>query len=507
MRVWQERKYQGDYLDDIRGHWVAGRRRVLMVASTGAGKSRMIGMMAEQMVRKSQERGRPFRMLLMAERRLLVEQLASQMQSVNIPWHVEMANLPNGDEIGNEWVRKDRDAPVWVGSRDTILSRSVRHDWIGLPKFDLLVVDEAHLWERGKSRQLMEMVGAPFVIGPTATPCYSDGTGLGTGNWDAIVEKITMRELVGQGVLVPVRYFAPPELSQKRKTGEKTGVVGDPVKHWFDHAEGRRTVALLSGVKEAYAVRDRYREKGVTAEVIDADTPPKERTRILRSAADGKTLVTIGVGTLNTGVDVPEWEVGQILAKCGSFTKFRQFGGRIMRACPAIGKKYAILLDHSGAVAEHGFLDEPVPWELSEDGDVSERVKKEREAGERANPVCCAKCGCLFAGSPVCPECGAALPKRERKVDPDIGRELLVEVDAPQESPGQFAMRKQREWTVFLRMCVAKGWPAKKANVMFKSKFGDWPEKLGVTPVFKYEDRNEPVSDLCPNLVRQKVNR
>lgn len=458
-------------------------------------------MMAEEMMRKSETT----RLFVVAERRRLVEQLASQMHACGLRWHVEMANLPDGEEIGNEWVRRDPQARIWIGSRDTVISRSMRHDWVGMPKFDLTVADEVHRFERGKSRQLIEMIGSPFVLGLTATPCYADGTGLGRQNWDAIVEKITMRELVGMGVLVPVRYFAPPELSQKRKKGEKTGVVGDPVKHWLDHAEGKRTVALLPGVKEAYAVRDRFRAAGVTAEVIDADTPHKERTRILREVAEGKVLWCGGVGTLDTGVDVPEWEVGQILCKCGSFPRFKQFGGRIMRKCDAIGKKYAILLDHSGAVAEHGFLDEPVPWELSEDGDVTDRIKKEREAGERSNPVCCAKCGCLFAGSPVCPECGTALPKRERKLEPDIGRELLVEIDAPQETSAQFALRKQREWTVFLRMCVAKGWPAKKANMMFKNKFGVFPKDAGVTPVLRYEDREELVSNLCPNLVRQKA--
>jgi superfamily II DNA or RNA helicase len=501
--AWEERAYQREYPEDIRGHFRAGRRRVLMVASTGAGKTRMLGMMADEMMRKSDAT----RMFVVAERRLLVEQLASQMRASGLRWHVEMANLPDGEAIGNEWVRKDRDARIWIGSRDTVLSRADRHDWLDIPKFDLTVIDEVHRFERGKSRKLIERVGSPFVLGMTATPCFSDGTGLGSDNWDAIVERVTMRQLVEMGVLVPVRYFAPPELSQKRKKGEKTGVVGDPVKHWMDHAEGKRTVALLPGVKEAYAVRDRFRAAGVTAEVIDADTPPKERTRILKEAVAGKVLWTGGVGTLDTGVDVPEWEVGQILTKCGSFTKYRQFGGRVMRKCDAIGKKYAILLDHSAAVAEHGFLDEPVPWELSADGDVSERVKKEREAGERANPVCCAKCGCLFAGSPVCPECGTPLPRRERKADPDIGRELLVEVDAPQESPGQFNLRKQREWTVFLRMCVAKGWAAKKANVMFKSKFGDWPENMGVTPTFGRADRDTPVSQLCPNLVRKPAAR
>lgn len=499
----QDRQYQTDYLDEISANWQRGFRRQLMVAPTGAGKGEMVGLMGKRVA----DRGK--RMLLMADRRRLIEQLAGRMRKFGVRWHVEMANLPDASLPGNEWVRRDPDAPIIVASRDTLLSRTMRNDWMGLPKVDMVALDEAHLWEKGRGRELAAAVGAPFLLGMTATPCYGDGTGLGRDNWDVIVERVTMRELIEKKFLVPVKYFAPPELGKKRVAGEKTGVSGDPVKHWMDHAEGKRTVAFLEGVKQAYAVRDRFRAAGVTAEVIEADTPHKDRQRIMDDIAAGKVLWCGGVGTLTTGVDVPEWEVCQLLIKCGSFVKYRQCGGRVMRTCPDLhgpgkDKEYAIFLDHSAAVMEHGFLDEPVTWEL-DDTDITERVKKEREAdGERANPVCCANCGCLFAGSPVCPECGTAIPRRERKQEPDIHRELLVELDAPQETPGQFAMRKQREWTVFLRMCVAKGWPAKKANVMFKSKFGDWPENMGVTPTFRYGDRDKPVSDLCPNLIRKK---
>jgi DNA repair protein RadD len=499
MGAWQDRRYQSDYLDAISENWKNGLRRQLMVAPTGAGKGEMFGMMGE----RAASRGK--RMVVVADRRRLIEQLAGRMRKFGVRWHVEMANLPDASEPGNEWVRHDPSAPVIVASRDTLLSRCVRNKWNDLPKVDLVLLDEAHLWDRGQARQLADAFGAPFMLGATATPCYGDGTGLGRQNWDVIVEKVTTKQLIAQEFLVPVRYFAPPELGKKRKAGDKTGVSGDPVKHWMDYAEGRRTVAFLPGVKEAYAVRDRFRQANVTAEVIEADTPHKDRQRIMAAIAAGDVLWCGGVGTLTTGVDVPEWEVCQLLIKCGSFSKFRQCGGRIMRPCPEIGKKYGIFLDHSAAVLEHGFLDEDVPWELEEAGDINDRVKKEREAGERASPVCCAKCGCLFAGSNVCPECGAVLPRKERKAEPDINRERLVELNAPQETSAQFALRKQREWTVFLRMCAAKNWPAKKANVMFKSKFGDWPEKMGVTPTFSYQDRDTPVSELCPNLIRKKA--
>lgn len=488
----------GDYY----GFEIDGDRLFLLGDFTVTHNTRTLGIMAQEMMQKSESS----KLFVIAERRRLVEQLAEQMQMCGLRWHVEMANLPDGSEIGNEWVRRDPKARIWIGSRDTVLSRVIRHEWMGLPKFDLMVADECHRFDRGKSRELIDIVNAPYVIGMTATPCFADGTGLGAKNWDAIVQCVTMKELVEGGYLVPVRYFAPPELGKKRKKGDKTGIAGDPVSHWMRCAEGKRTVALFSGVKEAYAVRDRFREAHVTAEVIEADTPHKERNRIFNEIRKGNVLWCAGVGTLDTGVDIPEWEVGQILCRCGSLPRFRQFGGRIMRACPEIGKKYAILLDHSGATMEHGMLDEEMPWELNEDDDISNRIKKEREKGSLSNPVCCGNCGCLFAGTPVCPECGTAIPKRERKTDPDIERELLVELNAI-ENEAQLGMRMQREWITFLRMCVAKNWPAKKANIMFKAKFGEWPDRAGVTPAFRFQDRDISVRDLCPNLVPNRMKR
>ena len=36
--------------------------------------------------------------------------------------------------------------------------------------------------------------------------------------------------------------------------------------------------------------------------------------------------------------------------------------GRVLR--PATGKTDAIVLDHAGAIYEHGFIEEPVTWTL-----------------------------------------------------------------------------------------------------------------------------------------------
>ena len=44
---------------------------------------------------------------------------------------------------------------------------------------------------------------------------------------------------------------------------------------------------------------------------------------------------------------------------------YRQMIGRVLR--PAEGKPDAIILDHSGAVFRHGFVEDPVEWTLDPD--------------------------------------------------------------------------------------------------------------------------------------------
>ncbi len=134
---------------------------------------------------------------------------------------------------------------------------------------------------------------------------------------------------------------------------------------------------------------------------------------------------------------------------------------------------------------------EPVEWSLSET-DLDKRLKKEREEGKRAEPMCCGKCGFMFAGAPVCPECGAPVPRRVKKEDPKLANERLVQVAGESAAA---ADRLQREWQRVVYMARAKGWPCGRANAVFKAKFGEWPDRLGLTPAFGFQMKDVPVAD------------
>jgi DNA repair protein RadD len=475
------RDYQTAAVDGTSTHWRAGRRRVLLVSPTGSGKTTI----AAEIVRRAVANGR--RVLFLAHRRRLIQQIAERCALFGVRYGVVMADLPD-----ERWAVRDAGAPVQIASRDTLLAHVARHGWDCLPAADLLIIDEAHNVESANYARLAEACRVLFWIGLTATPCRADGSGLGKKYWDAIEEAATVADLTAAGHLVPVKAFAPPGIGERRKKGDRTPVAGDPVDHWKRYAEGLRTVVFTRTVAESLAVRDRYRAADVPAEHIDADTPYADRERWIAATEAGTNLVLTNASVLVEGVDIPSLACCQLLCRCGSYVRFAQALGRVLRPFP--GKGHAVLLDHAGAVFEHGMPGEPVEWSLSEDDDLDARLKQERKDGTRAEPVCCSRCGCLFAGSPVCPECGTPIPRRKKKEDPDLSRERLVAVNGdptPQERD-----RLQRLWTGTVFMARAKGWTAGRAAFVFKKKAGDWPDRLGLSPAFGAAASGRLVADL-----------
>lgn len=479
----QCRDYQLSAVDGVASDWRRSRPRVVLVSPTGSGKTTIAGEISRRAVGKGRS------VLFMAHRRRLIQQIAERSADFGIRYGVMMADLPSA-----EWVRRDPGAPLQIVSRDTLLARVARQGWDGLPKADLLIIDEAHNVESDQYRKLAEACQTPYWIGLTATPCRPDGSGMGANVWSSIVEAATVPDLIGRGFLVPVKVFAPPGIGEKRKRGDKTPIAGDPVDHWQRYAAGLPTVVFTRTVAESVAVRDRYRAAGVPAEHIDASTPYEERERYIADVEAGKTLVLTNAAVLTEGVDIPKLACCQLLCRCGSVIRLLQSVGRVMRPFP--GKEYAVLLDHSGAVFEHGMPGEPIEWSLSE-SDLDKRLKKDREDGKRADPILCSRCGLIFPGSPVCPECGAPVPRRQKKEDPKLAAERLVEVSS---EPGPARDRLQREWMRTLYMARAKGWKLGRASAVFKDKFGAYPDRLGLTPVFPCGTAGEPVQTLLESL-------
>jgi DNA repair protein RadD len=469
------RDYQLDVIERVRQRLREGARRVLIQGATGCGKTHV----SSEIVRCAAAKGR--RVLFLAHRRRLIAQKGERLRAFGVPHGIVMAG-----EAG--W----RGAQVQVASRDTLLSRSVRNGWQGLPPADLVIVDEAHNFG-DQYQNLLSAYRDAVVVGMTATPADAKGRGLGR-YYQALECTVPTSQLVREGWLVPVRCYAP---ERKGAKGGKRALRGDPVAHWKRLADGRPTVLFAPKVEASRAACAAFLAAGVPAAHIDAHSSDEERDEADAGLRAGAIKVVCNCNVWTEGTDIPELSCCVLLRLAGSYVLFAQAVGRIMRSHP--GKKDAVLIDHSGAVYQHGFPDEDVSWELDEGDTVDRRVANDKADGKRKQPVTCPSCAMIFTGAAECPGCGHRLARR--MLPASTQSEILVEARRMM-SPEELAAEQAGYWRSCLYTMAAKGRTAGAAAHMYKSRFGDWPGD-GLPDVPRGHQWKRAVADLYPHYARR----
>jgi len=181
-----------------------GKRRVIVVAPTGSGKT----VIACAIIATT-----PRRALVISHRREIVKQTSDKLAAAGVAHGVIQA----GDE------KKLRPlAAAQVASIQTLHARAIRSSTMPMPLADLVIIDEAHHACAATYRKILEAYPDAIVLGLTATPCRGDGRGLG-GIFETMIECPQVADLIIGGFLVKARVYAPvnPDL-----TGVRT-VKGD----------------------------------------------------------------------------------------------------------------------------------------------------------------------------------------------------------------------------------------------------------------------------------------
>jgi superfamily II DNA or RNA helicase len=305
--------------------------------------------------------------------------------------------------------------PVQVASVQTLFERGIRRESIAMPPADLVFVDEAHHTPAATYRKIGEAYPEAHALGVTATPERGDGRGLGD-DYEVLVEGPQVADLIDLDFLVPTRVYAParPDLtgvetrhgdyvaSQLEKRMNTNRLVGDIVQQWRKHGEGRQTVVFASGVDHSVHIRDAYRQQGIRAEHIDGNTPADERDAILAQLAAGEITVVTNCMVLTEGWDLPDLGCCVLARPTKKMGLYRQMGGRVLR--PALGKTDAIVIDHSGAVHRHGFLEDHVEWTLDPDKRARNAAHEKRRKASSMTE--CANCGAVRIAGEPCRSCG-----------------------------------------------------------------------------------------------------
>jgi DNA repair protein RadD len=407
------RPYQADAVHQIREAFRQGHRSVLFVLPTGGGKTVVFSHIAEQAA------ARDNRICILVHRQELLRQASASLSGLGVQHGLISPRRA-----------MDLSAHVQVASVQTLARRLHK-----LPSslFQLLVIDEAHHSNAGTWAKVLQHFTSARVLGVTATPCRTDGRGL--GEWySCMVLGPTPAELTAGGYLAPARVLAPPGPSLaglRRRMGDydmnqagqmlQTGqAMGDCLAHYRQHLNGQTAIAFCCSVAHAQAVAELFARNGVAAASIDGTMDGQTRERLLSDLGAGRLKVLTSCSLLGEGVDVPSVAGCILLRPTQSEALHLQMIGRCLR--PQHGKT-AVVLDHVGNYQRLGHHLEEREWTL--DG----RSKRDRDAAPSVK---------------ICPRCFSALASA-KQVCPDCGHEFVPERRELQHVPGELVELQQVE--------------------------------------------------------------
>lgn len=471
------RTYQVDAVEDLRESWRQKHKRILLQLPTGGGKT----VIAAEIIRGAVAKGN--RVLFVAHRRELIHQAANKLRD---------AGIPHGKILAGE--RASVEEPVQVASIQTLQARAFRRGTLELPPAEVVIIDEAHRALAKGYTTLAEMYPNAALLGLTATPVRGDGKGLGHLFSDMVLGP-SIPFLTEQGFLVPVKYFAPsmPDLHgvklvagdynqlQLDERMDKPKLVGDVVSNWAEICSDRKTVVFATSVKHSIHLAEQFQAIGINAAHLDGETPLDEREGMLADVNSGRLQVITNCMVLCEGWDQPDISCCVLARPTKSLGLYLQMAGRVLR--PAPDKSDTYLIDHSGAVYQHGFLHEPFEWLLDTEGKVGDREAKRKQS--QPSPITCEKCYTVYEKQHMCPSCGHMPEKFGRGVQQVEG--TLGEVGTDR-SPTrkEYTPDEKRTWYAMLKHIQLEkgrqpGWTAHS----YKDKFGTWPKGMdGVDPIY-----------------------
>ena len=456
------RPYQLAAVERVRERIRGGRRRVLVVAPTGAGKT----VIFSHIITNAIAHGSPA--LVMAHRVELIDQTVAKLLACGVPPQ-QLGVIRAKDP------RTNSRALVQVASVDTLRNRT-------RPAAKLVVIDECHRALSESYRQIAAEYPDSIHLGFTATPWRLDGKGLGRMYEDLVVVA-TVQQLIDDEFLVQPLVFSHPERAdlskittrggdynedQLAEAVDKAPLIGRIVEHWRKHAEGMRTIAFAASVPHSLHIRDAFLAHGIAAEHLDGETPDGERKAILARFRSGETLVVSNCAVLTEGFDEP-------LAKCCILarpTKSRilyfQCVGRVLRTVegrPDITS--AVVLDHAGCANEHGLPE----MTGEEDYSLDDEIKGRRTA---ITTRTCPQCFKVTAGAPrTCPYCGAAIATASNDTDPSdrVLEEADGELVLRQKEEAELAAIRSRIQRAAVSMDRARGWQDGETNRRLYDRF------------------------------------
>lgn len=400
-------------------------RRVLLQASTGAGKT----VMATSMIHSASNKNNvPF---FICHRRELVDQTASTFDNFDLDFGIIAAGH-----------KEDYSKGIYIASIDTLKNRVDR-----LPVTPRVVFwDEAHHLAASGWSGVQDHYSNAYHIGLSATPERADGKGL-CDRFDALIPGQQTGWLIDNGFLAQYDLYSVPGFQRenlhqrmgKYIVGEveyeinKPSITGNIIAHWKKLASDKITIGFAASVMMSKRYVEEFNAAGIPSAHLDAKTHKDDRKRILREFAMGRIRVLWNVSLFGEGFDVAANSGMDVTVGCvidasptKSLAMWLQRCGRALRK----QADRAIILDHCGNI-DHGLPCQDRVWTL--DG---RDANKRANANEEYEPTKqCPECFMVHKPAPQCPACNHVYETKARIIDEVDGE--LEKIDKERQRQGQ----------------------------------------------------------------------
>lgn len=387
------RPYQQEAKKDIFSAW-EDCDNVLFQMPTGTGKTRLFSSIISDIKAWSALRSIDCRVLIIAHRIELIDQISENLQRYRIPHGI----IAGGRE-------RDLRQYVQVASVQTITHRA-NVDAVGELDIRFIIIDEAHHSIANSYRKLWRMFPEAKKLGVTATPWRMDGSGF-MSIYDRLITSKPIKEFITEGWLSPYLFYSVKKGSvevQKISSITEFDVEGDYktaalekemdtmqirarlLESYTKLAKGKKGIIYSISRKHSEHICEEYKNAGIKVVAIDATTPRDIRRLYVQRFKNGQIDIIVNVDIFSEGFDCPDIEFIQLARPTRSLVKYLQQVGRGLR--PTEGKTTCVILDNVGSCLKFGLPNEDRPWEDYFVG-TEEIVKKEaiatRETGIRVS--------------------------------------------------------------------------------------------------------------------------
>ena len=398
-----------DYQKELKSHIYQlireGKKRILVYAPTGSGKTAILSAIISDALSRNK------RVMLIVHRDFLVEQSRTAMIKTGID--------SNNIGVIKAGYQEERDRPIQIAVLQSLQNRATPEN------LDLVILDECHSTAFYKHYEIIKSHTLNAVhLGFSASPWRLKSTDEYFGlHFDAIAEGPGIGELIKEGYLAPPRYYGYGGLVDitkldTSKTGDfkdsqmesefiKSEIPQAVTEKILELCDGRTGIIFNAGVEQSQIQTQLLNNAGVATVHLDASTPFKERQLYFDKLASGEIRVISSIGCLTEGFDVPSISFVVLSRATKSRALYVQMSGRGLRISP--DKTDCLILDFGGNVKRLGMLNKKVLITL-------EPTPKNEDDSMLKECDNCHAMVSIFAR--ICPECGYIFPSNP-KLDED----------------------------------------------------------------------------------------